>query len=204
MKHPWLAYVVVALLAIGAGVAIAGLPDDSPAADTLVITASSVSPASSSPDSTAAADTTDAPDTTEAASTTEATVVDSTTTSTTATTTTTPTTVAPTTEPPTSIPDRADIIVVSANGSGLSGAAALNADRLEAAGYVDVGLRNGTQVFDFTVIFYADGFEDAAVRMTGDLELLPEFVAPLADAPVVIQLPDDVQLLAYIGIDRAR
>jgi hypothetical protein len=85
----------------------------------------------------------------------------------------------------------------------LSGVAALNAERLEAVGYVDVGLRNGTQVFDFTTIFYADGFEEAAVRMAGDLDLLPDFVAPLADAPVVIQLPDDVQLLAYIGIDRA-
>jgi hypothetical protein len=200
MKHPWLAYAVVALLAIGAGVAIAGLPDDSPAADTLVITATS---GPTAPGTTDAADTTDAPDTTDAANTTEATVADSTTTSTAATTTISSTTVAPTTEPPTSIPDRADIIVISANGSGLSGAAALNADRLEAAGYVDVGLRNGTQVFDFTVIFYADGFEDAAVRMAGDLELLPEFVAPLADAPVVIELPDDVQLLAYIGIDRA-
>ena len=201
MRHPWLAYVVVALLAIAAGVVIAGLPDDTPAADTLVIIATSGPPSSSSPD------TTDAPSTTEAASTTEATVVDSTTPSTTSATPTTepsaPTTVAPTTEPSTSIPDRADIIVISANGSGLSGAAALNADRLEAAGYVDVGLRNGTEVFEFTTIFYADGFEDAAVRMAGDLDLLPDFVAPLADAPVVIQLPDDVQLLAYVGIDRA-
>ena len=80
----------------------------------------------------------------------------------------------------------------------------MNVDRLEAAGYVDVTpLATAPRSFDFTVIFYADGFEDAAVRMADDLELLPEFVAPLADAPDVIQLPDDAQLLAYIGIDRA-
>ena len=40
--------------------------------------------------------------------------------------------------------------------------------------------------------------------MADDLQLLPEFVAPLADAPEVISLAPDVQLLAYIGVDRAR
>jgi hypothetical protein len=43
----------------------------------------------------------------------------------------------------------------------------------------------------------------AAARMAEEFELLPVFVAPLDDAPEVIDLPDDTELLAYIGIDRA-
>mgnify|MGYP000473530143 CR=1 FL=1 len=39
MKHQWMAYAIVALLAIGAGVAIAGLPDNVPVGDTIVATA---------------------------------------------------------------------------------------------------------------------------------------------------------------------
>jgi hypothetical protein len=36
MKHPWIAYVIVALLSIGAGVAIAGLPTDVPNDPTII------------------------------------------------------------------------------------------------------------------------------------------------------------------------
>ena len=36
MKHPWLAYVIVGVLSIGAGVAVAGLPNNVPVEATLV------------------------------------------------------------------------------------------------------------------------------------------------------------------------
>jgi len=48
---------------------------------------------------------------------------------------------------------------------------------------------DGTDVFEFTTIYFADGFEDAALRMTGDLDLMPGFVAPIEDAPSVEDLP---------------
>jgi hypothetical protein len=192
MRHQWLAYVIVALLAIGAGVAIAGLPDTNADDGALVVTATSgptetsdPSFSTTEPPTATASATTDAPAPTTVAPTTAA-----------------PTTAAPTTEPDPSIPDRADIAVVIANGSGLSGSAARNAERLAAIGYENVRLRNGTQIFEFTTIFYADGFEEAAIQLAADLELLTEFVAPLAEAPAVVELPDDVELLAYIGSDR--
>lgn len=189
MKHQWMAYAIVALLAIGAGVAIAGLPDNVPVDDTIVAPTTTVAPeptapATDVPDTTDVPETTDAPETTRVPETTDAPeTTDS---------------VVP------GIPERAELVVLVANGSGLSGAAALNATRLEEIGYVDVLMRNGTTTVEFTTIYYADGFEEAADRLAEDLDLLPEFVAPFAEAPAVIDLPAGVELLAYIGIDRAR
>jgi hypothetical protein len=183
MKHPWLAYLIVALLAIGAGVAIAGLPDNSPAAATLA------------PSTIATTTTTEVPDPT---------------------TTVAPTTVPETTEPEPSttdpettdsvveeLPERGDLIVVAANGANVAGAALRMTTRLEELGYVDIAPLNGTDIVEFTVVYYADGFEEAAQRLAEDLDLLAEFVAPLEDAPAVADLPDDVELLVYIGRDRA-
>jgi hypothetical protein len=190
MKHQWLAYIIVALLSIGAGVAIAGLPDNVPVDATIVGTTSTV-PATSIPEVT---ETTDVVSTTEPA-TTEPTSSSTSTSSTT-------TTESPSTSEPSTLPDRADISVVTANGSGIAGAAAANAARLESVGYVDVVPRNGTTVVDLTVVYYVDGFEEAAQRLATDLDLLPEFIAPLDQAPEVLDLPADAQLVAYIGIDR--
>jgi len=197
MKHPWLAYVIVALLAIGAGVAIAGLPNSAPEAATIVLSTESEVPETSVSEVVA---------TTESPNTTEVETTDSTTTSTTSTTstsTTTPTSSTTSTVEPADLPDRADIIAVTANGTGRSGVAAANAARLEAVGYTDVRPRDGTEVVEFTIVYYAPGFEAAAARMAADLELLPEFIGPLEEAPEVLSLPADAQLVAYIGIDRA-
>ena len=195
MKHQWMAYAIVALLAIGAGVAIAGLPDNVPVDDTIVAPTTTDAPEPTAP-TTDVPETTDAPETTSAPDTTDAPET---------------TRVPETTDAPETtdsvvpgIPERAELVVLVANGSGLSGAAALNATRLEEIGYVDVLMRNGTATVEFTTVYYADGFEAAADRLAEDLDLLPEFVAPFAEAPAVIDLPAGVELLAYIGIDRAR
>jgi hypothetical protein len=50
---------------------------------------------------------------------------------------------------------------------------------------------------------FAEGFEDAALRLAADFDLLPDFVAPIEDAPSVVGLPDDIELLVYVGIDRS-
>ncbi len=190
MKHQWLAYIIVALLSIGAGVAIAGLPDNVPVDATIVGTTTIPLPTTSAPEVT---DTTESPSTTDV-TTTEPNIS--------STSTTTTTTSAPSTSEPSSLPDRADLSVVSANGSGIAGAAAANAARLETVGYVGVVPRNGTTVVDLTVVYYVEGFEAAAQRLATDLDLLPEFIAPIDQAPEVLDLPADAELVAYIGVDR--
>ena len=77
------------------------------------------------------------------------------------------------------------------------------ATRLEEIGYVEVLPLNGSDIVEFTVVYYADGFEEAALRLAEDLDLLPDFVASIDDSPPVADLPADVELLVYIGRDRA-
>ena len=199
MKHQWLAYVIVGLLSVGAGVAIAGLPDDTPVDATIVVLpTTTVAPDSTEPESSVTT-TTAAPTTTEPATTDP---------ETTAATTSVPAD-PDTTDPDTtdSVPagllDRSELFTIVANGSNISGAAARNVERLTALGYTDIAPRNGTSIAEFTTVYFADGLEEEALRLAEDLDLLPEFIAPLAEAPQVLELPADVQLLAYIGIDRA-
>jgi hypothetical protein len=192
MKHQWLAYVIVGLLSIGAGVAIAGLPDNVPVDATIIPPTTTEAPDPTVPTTTVAPTTvpeTTAPETTEPE-------------------TTEPETTEPdTTEPDDSVPaelvDRNELAVAAANGANVAGAAANLATQLEVLGYVDVLPLNGSDIVEFTTVYFAEGFEEAALRLAEDLALLPEFVAPLDDAPAVADLPDDVELLAYIGRDRA-
>ena len=185
MKHQWVAYLIVALLSIGAGVAIAGLPDDVPVDATIIPPTTTVAPEPTAP-TTTVPPTTTAPETTE------------------------PDTTEPeTTEPEMTepelgaIPERGEIIVAAANGANVAGAASVIVERLEAIGYVGVVLRNGTDIVELTTVYFADGFEESALRLAEDLDLLPEFVAPIEDAPNVPDLAADTELLVYIGLDRA-
>ena len=195
MKHQWLAYVIVALLSIGAGVAIAGLPDNSSAGATVSQTSVATTTATTeAPVATTTAAPTTVPETTEPE-----------TTDTSGPETTEPETTEPETTDsvPEELPERDDLIVVAANGANVAGAALRMATLLEEFGYVDIAQLNGTDIVEFSVVYFADGFEDAALRMAEDLALLPEFVAPLDDAPAVADLPADTELLVYIGRDRA-
>ena len=193
MKRQWLAYVIVALLAIGAGVAIAGLPNNVPASATITTPTSTETPESTT------APTSVAPNTTE--TTADTTTPDTTTADTTAPATTEPDVTEPT--DPDALPDRSEIVVAVANGAGIGGTAARNVERLAALGYENLTQLDGTEIVEFTVIYFADGFDAAAARMAEEFELLPVFVAPLADAPAVVDLPDYTELIAYIGTDRA-
>ncbi len=193
MKRQWMAYVIVALLAIGAGVAIAGLPNNVPVDATIVPSTS-----------------TDASEPTTAPTTADTTTPETTTPETTTPDTAPGDTAPASTEPditettdPEALPDRAEIVVAVANGAGIAGTAARNVERLAALGYEQLTQLDGTEIVEFTVIYFADGFDAAADRMAEEFELLPVFVAPLEDAPEVVGLPDDTELLAYVGIDRA-
>ena len=74
---------------------------------------------------------------------------------------------------------------------------------MQAIGYTDIAPRNGTGIAESTTIYFADGFEAAALRLADDLELLRLSVEPIAAMPTVIDLPDGIQLVAFIGLDRA-
>jgi hypothetical protein len=189
MKHQWLAYVIVGLLSIGAGVAIAGLPENVPVDATIVPPTSSEVPATTVADTTVP-DTT-VPETTESG-------------------TSEPSTTEPdTTDPDTtgSVPDglpaRGELNVAAVNGANVAGTASRAAARLAEIGYVDVLPRDGTEIVEFTVIYFAAGFDEAALRLADDLDLLPDFVEPIDAVPEIADLPADIELVAYIGIDRA-
>jgi hypothetical protein len=196
MKRQWSAYLIVGVLSVGAGVAIAGLPDIASGDATIAVPPSSSEMAGSTvPETTAAPTTVSA--TTEPDVTTEP--------ATTVPTNTVPDTTGTGTADslPVELPDRSELRVAAANGANVAGAALRVATTLESVGYVDVLPLNGTDIFEFTTIYFADGFEEAALRLADDLELLPLFVAPIAAMPPVIDLPADAELVAYIGSDRA-
>jgi len=188
MKHQWLAYVIVGLLSIGAGVAIAGLPNNVPVDATIIPPTTTEAPEPTLPETTV-------PSTTipPATTTTEPETPD----------TTEPETPDTTESVPLEAPDRADLEVAAANGANVEGAAQSVADQLDELGYVDVLPLNGSDIFEFTTVFYAEGLEEAALRLAEDLDLLPEFVAPLDEMPSIADLPATVGLVAYIGRDRA-
>ena len=199
MKHQWFAYVIVGLLSIGAGVAIAGLPNDVPVDATIIPPTTTVAPATTVPETTVPATTvpaTTVPDTTEPETTEPDTTVSDTT---------DPETSEPdTTDPvPGELPERSELLVAAANGANVAGAASALAAQLEEIGYVDVASLNGTDIVELTTVYFAEGFEEAALRLAEDLALLPDFVAPIEDAPSVADLPADTELLVYIGRDRA-
>lgn len=188
MKHQWLAYLVVGLLSIGAGVAIAGLPDNT-SVDATIIPPTTTTTQAPAPTTTVAPTT--VPSTTEPS------------TPETSTTETSETETSETDSLPEELPERGDLNVAAANGSNVAGAAARMATQLDELGYVDIAQLNGPDIVEFSAVYYADGFEEAALRLAEDLDLLAEFVLPLEDAPVVADLPDDAELLVYVGRDRA-
>jgi predicted component of type VI protein secretion system len=186
MRHEWLAYVVVALLSIGAGVAIAGLPDNVPVDATIVAPSTTESPTPTVPERSTSTTTSVASTVPEAADTTVA-----------------RTDPEPTATTEVTTPERGELDVVAANGANVAGAAQRVADRLISLGYADVTPLDGTDIVEFTTVYYADGFEAPAARLAEDLELDDQFVQPLADAPEVPDLPTDASLLVYVGRDRA-
>ena len=192
MKHQWLAYVVVGLLSIGAGVAIAGLPNNVPVDATIIPPTTTEAPAPTLPTTTVPETT--VPDTTEP----ETTEPDTTEPDTTE-----PDTTDPADSVPAELPERSELAVAAANGANVAGAALAVATQLEELGYAEVLPLNGSDIVELTTVYFAEGFDEAALRMAEDLDLLPEFVVPLDDAPTVADLPADIELLVYIGRDRA-
>ena len=189
MKHEWLADLIVAVLCILAGLAIAGLPNSASVDATIVVPETTVAPEPEPIPTTLPPVVTDppettAPPTTQPPATTEA-----------------PTTTTTVAEPP--LPDRSELAVVVANGADIGGIAGDTAAALQVIGYVDVSATDGTEIAPFTVVYFVEGFEPSAVRLAVDLGIDPGAIGPIENAPEVLGTNvDDADLLAYLGIDQ--
>jgi len=186
MKHQRLAHVVVGRLSIGAGVAIAGLPNNVPVDATIIppTTTGAPEPTTTTVPATTAPETT-TPDTTEP-DTTEPDTTD--------------TTEPDMTDPvPAELGKRSEIVVSVVNGANVAGTALQVASELEDLGDVDVLPLNGTDIEELTTVY----FEEAALRTADDLNLQPDSVAPTEDTPSVADLPADIGVLVDIGRDCA-
>ena len=189
MKHQRLAHVVVGRLSIGAGVAIAGLPNNVPVDVTIIPPTTTEAP------EPAAATTTTVPATTAPETTTPDTTEPDTTEPDT-----TDTTEPDMTDPvPAELGKRSEIVVSVVNGANVAGTALQVASELEDLGDVDVLPLNGTDIEELTTVY----FEEAALRTADDLNLQPDSVAPTEDTPSVADLPADIGVLVDIGRDCA-
>jgi LytR cell envelope-related transcriptional attenuator len=97
----------------------------------------------------------------------------------------------------------AEVIVIVANASGVSGAAGTKTEQLQAAGYQTAPATNAPpdMELDTTQIMPTPGFEPEAAKLAGELGLQPESVQPLTDPP-----PVDVagaNILVLMGTDIA-
>ena len=218
MKTQRWVYVVLALLSVGAGVAIAGVPDQVPRDPTIAAPAGGTVDAAPRPtdatgsDAPAATTATTAGDGTSADDgATRGTAGDTTPASSPVDGTTAPAGDGPagTDAPPgttgaaTSVapaPPRAELAVAVANGASVGGAASEVSAALEAVGYVDVGSFDGTEIVDLTTVYRADGYEAAADELVAAMGVAPDLVRPLAELPRVDGLGDQ-PVVVYLGRD---
>lgn len=212
MKTQVWVYVVVAVLSLGAGVAIAGVPtfeERDPTIQSLTesttTTTTIEAQLSESPEST----TEPASDDDDAAtgavdsetSTTEGVAATTTSTSTTSTSTTTTTSTSTTTT--TTLPPAAKdtLRVAVANGAYVGGAATNGSNALEDAGYVNVGSFDGLELRDVTILFAAGGLQSEAERLAEEIGVDIGLIFPIETAPGVDSLDENVQILVYLGRD---
>lgn len=216
MRRPWLVYLLTALVAGAAGVAIAGLPSrgSGDAVVSVPVTTSTTSTTTttvsttpaSTPASTSAS--TSAP-TTESSTPTTAAPPTTAVLSTTTTTTTTDPSRATTTSspPPTTVRDdgpsddpRGDLRIVVANGAGVPGLAGSAADLLRDAGFDDVTAAN-TGPEPVSVVYHRDGHDAIAEIIIAELGLPERSTGPIGDAPSTDR-PDVYDIVVVLGADR--
>ena len=200
MKSQVWVYIVVVLLSIGAGVAIAGIPEPSPEEPTFPPPSTTVATAADTPAPTTEPVGTEPPETTTTASSTTAPTTTSTTTTTTTTTAATTTTNVTTTTT-VLLPARDEISVDVANGANVGGSATRVSNNIEELGYRNVGSFDGDEIVDVTVIYAIEGFQGAAERLAEEVGLEPDLIFPFEAAPDVPALGVSTQLLLYLGRD---
>lgn len=188
MKNPWLVYAVVAVVSIGAGVAIAGRPATFSTDATIVAPSTTAAPVVTLPPATVPSTTAvPEPVTTDAPVESTTTVAETSTTSTS------------TTLPPIV---KADVGVVAVNGAGVSGLASRTRDQLVDLGYSAARATDGSDIVDETAVFFFEGFEREAGEVALDLGIDPFRSRPMSEAPDFGLLSGD-QVAVYIGRDRS-
>jgi hypothetical protein len=186
---------VIAATLVGAVIYLDNVNDNPAASGTLTTATTSTTLAASTTDSTMIPTTTIAPTDppTTAAPATEAP------------TTVPPPTEPPPTEPPTTLPpttlpppERAlvPVVVTSAGSSGERVGPTVYL--LSLGGWTDIRGVNGAVPAPFTIVYYVDGFQNAAEQMAVDMSLPLTSVAPLASAPPVSGL-GNAALVVYLG-----
>lgn len=194
MKTSRIAFVATGLLAVGAGVAIAGLPGPAPEAivvspDRVTTTAVPTTVAPDGVDDTegsgqpAATTTTVPPETTQAPTTT----------------TSPPETTAPTTTVP--LVDRADLVIGVANATTRGGVAAATVRELRPLGYDEMFPIDALEQQPTTMVHYQPGLDREASRLAVDAELEPDAIAPWDEAPATTGT-GQFDLLLVLGRDR--
>jgi hypothetical protein len=199
----WPYIVGVAVLGIGLGTLIAGVPESEermpyriPADDTAVTV-----PLQSLPTDSISTEigTTTAPDTTAPATTVA--VTTSAPSTTTAVTTSAPSTTTAVTEAP--VRDRADVRLVVANGDGRFNLVGSNVTRLRALGYVTIDETDVNVRPPSTIIYVRPGFEREADVLAQDLQTPDAVISALPDTPVTAN--DELgDLVVVLGPDAQR
>lgn len=196
MKTRVWVYLVVAVLSVGVGVAIAGAPNSVPRASTIAAPATTSAPAPPPPEGSAAT-------TSEASTTTSPDEPDTTSTTTEPATPPEPTTSVSstsTTVGPAALPNRADVDVSVVNGARIDGVATRAATALEALGYVDVAPFDGSDVLEVSVVYAAQGSQEVAARLADEAGLAPGLVRPIDEIPPIDEVVG-ADVVVYLGRD---
>jgi hypothetical protein len=172
----------IAVVGAFAGVVIAGQEAsvDTFVIDPEVVEATTTTPTSTATDSTAPAVSVTASTAAVATTTPPATQSTTSTTTTTAAPSTTTTLAAQTTLPGNQTLPKEAVRLVIANGDGRYNLVTVNADRLRAAGYVEI-VGDDTAHVPATILYYRPGFEDEAAIVAADVLVPNAILEPLPD-----------------------
>ncbi|MEK7422522.1 MAG: LytR C-terminal domain-containing protein [Actinomycetota bacterium] len=99
--------------------------------------------------------------------------------------------------------DRSEVRLVLANGDGRFNLATANANRLVAAGYVQIDETDVSDRVEATIIYFRPGFDDEATRVAEDLGIPAALTRSLPSTPVTIN--DELgDIIVVLGPDALR
>lgn len=94
-----------------------------------------------------------------------------------------------------------EVLVVAANGAGISGLAGETTTYLATQGYSNSTATDATAEVSATVVYYAEGFEPNAAAIAALFSLPPEQVQPLPAEPVADDQPAEAAVVVVVGPD---
>ncbi|MCZ7630547.1 MAG: LytR C-terminal domain-containing protein [Microthrixaceae bacterium] len=115
--------------------------------------------------------------------------------------TTAPTDTTATSEAPPVTVAPADVMVVAANGAGISGLAGSTTAFLATQGYTSSTATDATADATATAVYFADGFQPNATALATLFSVPPEQVQPLPAEPVANEQPPEAAVVIVLGPD---